>query len=57
MSGDDVSSPDRLEVQLRQIEWQKADMVFSLPQIIGPSSETLGNETCPWCQAPNISTT
>ena len=48
MSGDDVSFPNRLEIQLKQLEVRKADMVFSVPQIIDPNSEILGLETCPW---------
>jgi glycosyltransferase involved in cell wall biosynthesis/capsular polysaccharide biosynthesis protein len=44
MSGDDLSLPQRLEVQLRQIEEENADMVFSLPEIIGENSEVLGQE-------------
>jgi len=43
MSGDDVSLPDRLKTQIEQIELQKADMIFSLPQIIGPNSNILNN--------------
>jgi len=48
MSGDDVSYPDRLMFQMGQIESQKADVVFCLPEIIGPNSDTLGREVCPW---------
>ncbi|MGB8214447.1 MAG: glycosyltransferase family 2 protein, partial [Anaerolineales bacterium] len=36
MSGDDVSFPNRLATQIGQIESLKADMIFCLPQIIGP---------------------
>ena len=43
MSGDDVSLPNRLTNQIEQIELQKADMIFSLPQIIGPDSKILSN--------------
>lgn len=48
MSGDDVSFPNRLTTQIEQIELQKADMIFCLPQIIGPDSGILGDNTCPW---------
>lgn len=43
MSGDDVSFPNRLMTQIEQIELQKADMIFSLPQIIGPDSKILSD--------------
>ena len=46
MSGDDVSLPNRLMTQIEQIELQKADMIFSLPQIIGPDSNILSNSIC-----------
>lgn len=46
MSGDDVSLPNRLATQIEQIESQKADMVFCLPQIIGPDSKILSNSIC-----------
>jgi glycosyltransferase involved in cell wall biosynthesis len=47
MSGDDVSFPNRLMTQIQQIELQKADMIFCLPQIIGPDSKILNNRICP----------
>lgn len=47
MSGDDVSLPNRLIVQLEQIELQEADMIFCLPQIIGPDSKILSNKIYP----------
>lgn len=47
MSGDDVSLPNRLMTQIEQIEMQEADMIFCLPQIIGPDSKILSNKTCP----------
>lgn len=43
MSGDDVSLPDRLMAQMGQVNSQNADMVFCLPQIIGPDSNILDN--------------
>lgn len=43
MSGDDVSLPNRLSTQVEQIELQRADMIFCLPQIIGPESKILNN--------------
>lgn len=43
MSGDDVSLPNRLMTQIEQIELQNADMLFALPQIIGPDSKILNN--------------
>lgn len=46
MSGDDVSFPNRLETQIEQIESQQADMIFCLPQIIGPDSNILDNSIC-----------
>jgi len=48
MSGDDVSLPDRLMKQIEQIELQKADMIFGLPQLIGPDSNNLIDNICPW---------
>ncbi len=48
MSGDDVSFPNRLATQIGQIESLKADMIFCLPQIIGPDSNILDNNICPW---------
>lgn len=47
MSGDDVSLPNRLMTQIEQIEQQEADMIFCLPQIIGPDSKILSNKICP----------
>lgn len=47
MSGDDVSLPNRLMTQIEQIELQEADMIFCLPQIIGPDSKILSNKICP----------
>ncbi len=47
MSGDDVSLPNRLITQIEQIELQEADMIFCLPQIIGPDSKILSNKICP----------
>ncbi|MBE0670977.1 MAG: DUF563 domain-containing protein [Anaerolineales bacterium] len=47
MSGDDVSLPNRLMTQIEQIELQEADMIFCLPQIIGPDSKILSNKVCP----------
>ncbi len=57
MSGDDISPSERLTSQIRQIELHKADMVFSLPQIIGPSSEVLSWEVCPWFYGREFDTT
>lgn len=48
MSSDDVSLPDRLMTQIKQIELQNADVIFCLPQIIGPDSNILGDDICPW---------
>jgi glycosyltransferase involved in cell wall biosynthesis len=48
MSGDDVSYDHRLFTQINQIELHEADMIFSLPQIIGPNSEELDWDVCPW---------
>lgn len=45
MSGDDVSFPNRLMTQIEQIELQQADILFCLPQIIGPDSKILSNNT------------
>jgi len=47
MSGDDVSFPNRLMTQIEQIEAQKTDMIFCLPQIIGPDSNILDNSIYP----------
>ena len=47
MSGDDVSLPNRLNTQIEQIEVQKADMIFCLPQIIGPDSKILKDRIYP----------
>ena len=47
MSGDDVSHGDRLTTQFHQIESHKADIVFCLPEIIGPKSEALSPAMCP----------
>lgn len=46
MSGDDVSFPNRLITQIKQIV--NADMVFCIPQIIGPNSEILDERVCRW---------
>lgn len=46
MSSDDISEPHRLESQMHQIHAHEADMVFSLPKIIGPNSENLSNDHC-----------
>jgi len=46
LSGGDVSLPNRLMTQKGQIELQKADIVFCLPQIIGPNSKILGDSMC-----------
>ena len=48
MSGDDVSFEHRLESQLSQINVHHADIIFTRPFIIGPKSESLGWEACPW---------
>jgi glycosyltransferase involved in cell wall biosynthesis len=48
MSGDDVSLPNRLVSQVGQVESQGSDLVFCLPEIIGPDSGALGWEVCPW---------
>jgi glycosyltransferase involved in cell wall biosynthesis len=48
MSGDDVSIKDRLAIQGSQINLHKADIIFSLPRIIGPRSEALSADLCPW---------
>lgn len=48
MSGDDLSLPTRLEFQLSQIKQSQADIIFCLPRIIGPSSEILPWDTCPF---------
>ena len=48
MSGDDVSFPNRLITQVKQIELHNADMVLCIPQIIGPNSEILDERVCPW---------
>jgi len=47
MSGDDLSMHNRLEMQLNQIESEKADIIFCLPQIIGPNSNILDKNTYP----------
>ena len=48
MSGDDVAIPHRFETQLSQIEENNSDIVFSIPEIIGPNSEELRDEACTW---------
>ena len=46
MSGDDISFPNRLTTQINQIEIHQVDMIFCLPEIIGPKSGVLGWEVC-----------
>ncbi len=46
MSGDDISKPNRLDNQINQINKHQADIVFCLPEIIGPHSEKLNWATC-----------
>ena len=48
MSGDDVALPNRLHSQFDQLNTHNLDLVFSLPSIIGPRSEPLHNDVCPW---------
>ncbi len=43
-SGDDVSYPNRLETQLKQIQFFEADLIFSLPHIINQNSDFLDDE-------------
>jgi len=47
MSGDDVSLPHRLATQIEQIEGQKADLVFCLPQIISTDTQILSKHVYP----------
>ena len=48
MSGDDVSHENRLESQISQINLHNADIIFTIPDLIGPRSEPLSWEICPW---------
>ncbi len=48
MSGDDVSHENRLESQVSQIGLYDAGIIFTRPDLIGPKSETLRKEICPW---------
>lgn len=57
LGGDDVALPHRLETQLEQIERDQADMVFSLPEIIGANSEVLGSDARPGYFKGNFSST
>ena len=48
MSGDDVSHNNRLECQVSQIGLHDADIIFTRPDLIGPQSEKLTWDFCPW---------
>jgi glycosyltransferase involved in cell wall biosynthesis len=57
MSGDDISLQDRLMKQIEQIKSQKADIIFCLPQIIGPNSKVIKDNACPWFFQRNFDNT